>query len=276
MGSMKFALLLSSITAAAAKDLEAAKACLETLRTSEFNVATEKALASPPFVAAAEAGTLDFAALKRFAGEQRLIQPSDAVSFARLAGFDEWTPSPGGLTDCHKNEAPVGEGLFATLLAGEMAAAPLLNRLSIGVGLDLDPHGLDDDGEPFVPSPGAQAYGAYWALLSRDGKKAAAAAAAAVNFPAWGEACRRVRAGVLKSGAKADFAAHGVDVVDALQFLAFFATPLPDLDDMAAEVIAVEFAKGGAGANCDALADPVRMLQAYELGFWDAVFGGAN
>ena len=40
--------------------------------------------------------------------------------------------------------------------------------------------------------------------------------------------------------------------------------------------LAAEFAKGGAGANCDALADPVRMLQAYELGFWDAVFGGAN
>ena len=269
------AFLMASLAVGEEDRLAAAKACLESLRASDFNVATEAALASHAFVVAAEAGTLDFAALKRFAGEQRRIQPSDAVSFARLAGFDDWRPSPGGLTDSHNNEAPVADGLFGTLLAGEMAAAPLLNRLSIGVGLDLDAHGLDDDGVPFLPSPVAQAYGAYWALLSRDGKRAAAAAAAAVNFPAWGRACGRVHDAILKNGRfAADFAKNGVEPEDALKFLAFFAAPLPGLDDMAAAVVAAEFEKGGQGAMCEALAEPVRMLQAYELAFWDAVFRG--
>ena len=35
-------------------------------------------------------------------------------------------------------------------------------------------------------------------MLARDGKRAAAAAAAAANFPAWGDACRRVLHGLRK------------------------------------------------------------------------------
>ena len=43
-----------------------------------------------------------------------------------------------------------------------------------------------------------------------------------------------------------------------------------------AAVVAAEFEKGGQGAMCEALAEPVRMLQAYELDFWDSVFDEAH
>mmetsp|Transcript_21266 Transcript_21266/g.63501 ORF Transcript_21266/g.63501 Transcript_21266/m.63501 type:complete len:136 (-) Transcript_21266:25-432(-) len=111
----------------------------------------------------------------------------------------------------------------------------------------------------------------------------AAAAAAAVNFPAWGRACGRVHKGVLASRRlKKEFAAHGVaDPEDAVAFLAHFATdaegPIAAIDDLAVAVMAEEFAKSHHGeVACDAVAEPVRLLQAYELDFWDAVFDEAH
>ena len=49
---------------------------------------------------------------------------------------------------------------------GELAAAPLLQRLIHATGLDYDAHGRSEDGTFFAPEPRAQAYGAYWALLA--------------------------------------------------------------------------------------------------------------
>ena len=55
------------------------------------------------------------------------------------------------------------------------------------------------------------------------------------------------------------------------------AGPIAFIDDLAVAVLAEEFAKSHHGEfACDAIAEPVRLLQAYELDFWDAVFDEAH
>ena len=143
-----------------------AKDCLASLRATAWHAQTERALKNHPFVKAAERGRLPFQALQRFVGEQRFIQANDAASFAQLAGSD-WRPTAAGLLDLWRNTPPADlKGLFGTLLKGELAAAPLLQRLIHATGLDYDAHGRSEDGTFFAPEPRAQAYGAYWALLA--------------------------------------------------------------------------------------------------------------
>lgn len=60
---------------------------------------------------------------------------------------------------------------------------------------------------------------------------------------------------------------YGYDGVDdpALGFINFFATPINNLDDMAVMIIEEE------GVSYEDLLEPVRLLQQYELLFWDAI-----
>lgn len=56
-----------------------------------------------------------------------------------------------------------------------------------------------------------------------------------------------------------------------MAFIDFFAAPIAGLDDMAVAVIE--------DAGCPPYADligPVRLLQAYEVEFWNAVFEGGE
>eukprot|EP00662_Eupelagonemidae_sp_cell21_P016681 gene16681-38279_t len=108
---------------------------------------------------------------------------------------------------------------------GEIGAAPLLLQMAAWVGLG----GGDRDG------------GAL--------ERAAAAAACAVNFPAFGRT----------SGGRPP--PRG-----ALAFLAFFAEPVAGLDEMAAAEIARH------PAPYAELRTAVRLLQQYEVMFWDAVY----
>eukprot|EP00972_Heterocapsa_arctica_P023966 3530576-Heterocapsa_arctica.AAC.1 len=78
--------------------------------------------------------------------------------------------------------------------------------------------------------PSAHAYSAYLAQLSNYGGAGAVAAAFAVNFPAWGRMCGRIRDALLKppySFSKDDVA-----------FLTYFADPVPGFDESATAVIA--------------------------------------
>ena len=99
----------------------------------------------------------------------------------------------------------------------------------------------------------AQGYPSYWARLALGNNKAAAAAACAVNFPAWGRMCARLAA-VLE-----------IDK-EGLQFIEFFASPIENLDEMAAAVIDAE------NVQYEDILEHVRLLQEYEVLFWDAIF----
>ena len=231
---------------------------LDRLRSETFNISTEAALASHSYVCAAENGKLSMKQRQAFVQEQYAIQHSDAISFASLAGHKGFGPQ--SLADAVLPDPAIGrsaDDLFQFLLGGELYASKLL--LQCAEKLGIDEAGL----KSHQTSPLAQAYPSYWARLALSGNRAAGAAACAVNFPAWGKMCKRLveALGNPENG-------YGYDGVDdpALGFINFFATPIDNLDEMAVAIIEEE------GVTYADLIEPVRLLQQYELFFWDAVF----
>ena len=53
---------------------------------------------------------------------------------------------------------------------------------------------------------------------------------------------------------------------EGLAFIKFFATLIEELDEMAAEIIEEE------GVLYENLVEPVRLLQEFEIMFWDPIF----
>ena len=222
------------------------------LRQEAFNLETEAKLESHPFVLAAEAGTLTMVQRRAFCCEQYAIQRSDAISFASLAGHAHGTFRPKSLR--HATVPPGNDkDLFQFLLGGEVYASALLLEHATSLGMN-DESSL----ATYRCSSLAQAYPSYWARLALDGNRAAGAAACAVNFPAWGRMCRRLL--------------DAASSLEGMAFIQFFATPIENLDEMAAAVI--DSAENE--LNYEELAQHVRLLQEYELHFWDAVFAATD
>ena len=253
-----------------------ARLTLARLRREPFALNTETRLASHPYVLAAENCSLTLTQRRAFAGEQHAVQLSDARSFALLAGHAEFRPAsltgvqpPPARTATVGGASLPGTELFQFLLEGELHAAPLLLEHAAALGFENETQLA-----AYRVSAGAQAYPSYWARLALSGQRAAGAAACAINFPAWGQMCARVRS-ALASGCYGNVSAA------ELRFLDYFAAPVAALDDMAEAVIAQEIAAGRdhdavvaqeAGVGYADLARHVRLLQEYELLFWDAVF----
>lgn len=242
---------------------------IQKLREEAFNKETERKLQSHPYLKAAEDGTLTLNQRQAFAREQYFVQLSDATSFALLAGHRDFSPSS-LMGVSVPEQQPKSEGLdevdlFQFLLGGEVYAASLLVAHAKSVG--LDEKALSSPGQSgYQLSSKAQAYPSYWARLALSGKgRAAGAAACAVNFPAWGEMCRRLLEALGGEGKGDTYNYAGVDD-ESLAFIKFFATPIEELDQMAASIIEKE------GASYDDLVEPVRLLQEYEIMFWDGIF----
>mmetsp|Transcript_24609 Transcript_24609/g.34730 ORF Transcript_24609/g.34730 Transcript_24609/m.34730 type:complete len:283 (-) Transcript_24609:255-1103(-) len=252
---------------------------LNRLKAEPFNQQTNHSLEHHPYVKAAENGTLTLQQRQAFAKEQYYIQSSDAISFAALAGHVGFvlttTLSNVAVPELPQkekeklndhDEEDVGVDLFQFLLGGEIYAAPLLLKYAESVHLDeeaLMAH-------RFKTSAKAQAYPSYWARLALSNNRAAGAAACAVNFPAWGEMCDRLYKAILGKdhyGYNDKNSRDGDNVEnEGLAFIKFFATPIERLDEMAAKIIEEE------GAKYEDLVEHVRLLQEYEVMFWDAIF----
>ncbi|CAJ1942634.1 unnamed protein product [Cylindrotheca closterium] len=231
------------------------------IRQEAFNQETDEKLISHPYLKAAENGILTLAQRQAFAREQYHVQLSDARSFAVLAGHEGFAPST--LTGASVPEAKRDKvDLFQFLLGGEVYAAPLLLNYATKLGLD------EDALQKSAPlNAKSQAYPSYWARLALSGNRAAGAAACAVNFPAWGQMCRKLL-DALKDGEA--YEEYKGDDDDALAFVKFFATPIDDLDKMAAAIIDEE------NATYEEIIEPVRLLQQYEIMFWDGIFEAGN
>jgi len=231
-------------------------AVVDRLKKEPFNVDTETRLFDHPYLAAARAGTLTLAQRQAFALEQYGVQLSDATSFAALSGNPGFVPSSLAGAALPDPVRPP-EDLFRFLLGGEVYAAPLLLAYAEGLGLDGDAL------HHHRSSARAQAYPSYWARIALAGRRAAGAAACAANFPAWGKMC----ASLLEALSDPENG-YGYDGPDdgALAFVKFFATPIENLDNMAAKVLEEE------GAAYEDLVEHVRLLQEYEILFWDAIF----
>jgi hypothetical protein len=233
---------------------------LEKLRQENFNKAVNARLHSHPFVLAAEDGELSLTQRRAFAGEQYAVQKSDAASFAVLAGYKGFSPTSLATATLPELEMG-GDKLFQFLLQGELEAAPLL--LAHGASL-----GFKDEAAlgAYQTSSKAQGFPSYVARLALTHQRAATAAAAAINFPAWSSMCKRVR--VALADPKLGYNVPNVTSTndESLAFLAFFENSIKDLDLMAIAIIEEE------AASYEDIVDHVRLLQEYEVDFWDAVF----
>ena len=171
--------------------------------------------------------------LRAFAGEQYTILRSDRRSFATLAAR---FPEP-----------PAGD-FFIGLAQGEVEA--LARLLALAASLGFGEAGLAD----YEPQPGCQAYPAFVSWLALNGSRADVALGLLANLAAWGDNCRRL-AGLLQGRCE-------------ISFFEFFAQPAAGFEDHALTVAEVGLAAGDSAAGARRCA---RLLQAYELLFWDTV-----
>ncbi len=202
---------------------------------------TADAVRSHHFLEHLRARDVPLARLCALAGEQHAIVSSDRRSFAQLA-----TRFPAGLA---------GE-FFLGLAQSEGLALDKLRGLADWLGL------TDDDLRAHEPHPGAQAYPAFVAWLALNGARAEVVLAFLANLAAWGENCGQVAAALRETYGASD---------DAVAFFEFFANPPKDFEPRALAVLG----EGLAAGDSPVLARrATRLLQAYELSFWDALVEG--
>lgn len=185
------------------------------------------------------------------------------MSFATLAGHKDFIPT--SLSNISVPELPSTSeeevDLFQFLLCGEVYAASLLLSHAKSLGLD-DEDALRTSAKcGYQLSAKSQAYPSYWAKLALSNNRGTGAAAVAINFPAWGEMCNRL----LTALASGDYGYNGIDD-ERLAFIKFFSKPIEGLDQMASSIIDKE------DTSYEDLVEHVRLLQEYEVSFWDGVF----
>ena len=209
---------------------------LEDIRADLASV--EEAIRSARFVAALAEGTVREEGLWAMAGEQRRIVASDRRSFAQLARRFASSPA---------------HGWFVSMEQGESEALALLDGYAGWLALDEDWFGS------YEPDPRAQAYPAFVAWLALNGSASAVAAAFLANLAAWGENCARVAAALRDAYGAGDA---------AVAYFEFFAAAPPDVRE---DTLAVAQVGLDAGDDPREIRRAARLLQAYELQFWDAL-----
>ncbi|MEV0680043.1 transcriptional regulator [Actinosynnema sp. NPDC050436] len=190
------------------------------------------------FVPLVAAGRVPVPVLGALAAEESRIVPGDWRSFLTLAA---------------RADGPAGRGFFTSLSEGEALALPLLAPLAAAAGLD------EEAVRDYRPQPGCQAYAAYVAWLALNADPAVAAVAVLTNFAAFGEYCATIAAALRDH--------YGFDE-DARAFFDFFGTPAPELEQQG---LAAVQAGIDAGVSFDKAVEHVRLLQGYELMFWNTL-----
>jgi TENA/THI-4/PQQC family len=143
-------------------------------------------------------------------------------------------------------ELPAAD-FFREMAAGEVEALRLLKRFAAAVGL----------GGEYEPLAGCQAYPAYVAWLALNGSPADVALAFLVNLETWGRSCARMRDALRP--------AYGDD---AVAFFDFFAQAPAGFEEHALALVATGEPPSARRA--------ARLLQAYELLYWDTLADGLH
>jgi TENA/THI-4/PQQC family len=138
-------------------------------------------------------------------------------------------------------------GFFRELAAGEAEALRLLERFAAAVGL----------GREYEPLAGCQAYSAYVAWLALNGSPADVALAFLANLESWGRSCARLRDALRPACGD-----------DAVAFFGFFARAPQGFEERALELVATGEPSSARRA--------ARLLQAYELLYWDTLADGLH
>ena len=190
-----------------------------------------------PYLRALDEGRVPLDSLKMFAGHQHHIISSDLRSIALILSREGMRPS---------------RHFLMKVLQGEAAALDALHAFAEALALKIS------DLESFEPLPSAHAYCAFVAWLSLHGSDAELAGALLVNFPAWGANCGRMRAALRQ---KYGFAPL------TLTFFDLFA----DMPSFEQEAVAIVQNALDRGISARLIHRAARMLQGYELMFWDAM-----
>jgi thiaminase len=202
----------------------------------------EAKISCHPYLKALEEGRVQRDLLKVFAGQQHHIISSDLRSIALILSRQGMLPS------LH---------FLMNVLQGEAAALDALHAFTRVLGLNTG------DLEIFDPLPAAHAYCTFVAWLALYGSDAELAGAFLINLPAWGANCGRMH--------KALHEKYGI-APSALGFFDLFAN-MPSFEQEALGIIQNGLDRG-VPARLIHLA--ARMLQSYELMFWDAMAGAAG
>ena len=199
----------------------------------------EQRIRQHAYLQALEEGRLAPTRLQPFVGEQCHIIPGDLRSIALL------------ISRCAE---PASQQFFRDVLHGEAAALDALEPLATAVGMS------PTDRAAYEPAPGAQAYSAYLAWLCLYGSAAEVAVALSVNFAAWGANCGRMAQALRQ---------HYGWQEDDVRFFTQFATAPPDVSPQALAVIEAGLHQG---VEAQRIVRAARMLQGYELMFWNTVY----
>ena len=192
-----------------------------------------------PFLTALEAGEVSIEQLQAFACEEFNIVKSDLRSNALLVS---------------RLGASTGGTFFKGILDGEIIALQFIIDFAAALGVS------EPDLERCEPRPGGQAFPAYVAALAAFSNQADVAAAFLLNFPIFGENTGRMAAALQASP-------YNLTAED-VAFFTFFATPIPGFEEQAIAVIADGLERG---AEPRVIKRAARLLQAYELLFWETV-----
>jgi thiaminase len=199
----------------------------------------EARIAGHPYLAALEQGGIAREKLRLFAGEQHHIVGSDMRSFALLVG--RYGDSLSGR-------------FFLDMVQGEKAALEALAAFAAAVGMS------QEDLQAYEPTAGAQAYPSYVAWLALHASDAEVAGAFVVNLSAWGANCAAASRSLQDR--------YGLSR-QQVEFFELFAVPSPEFERAALDVVEAGLARG---AEPRLIRRAGRLLQGYELLFWDAVF----
>jgi thiaminase len=190
-----------------------------------------------PYIMALNEGKIPQDSLRTFAGQQYHIITSDLRSIASLLSRHGSLPSRPWLLAVLQGEAAALDALFT-----------FAQKLSMN----------ESDLKIFEPIPAAYAYCTYVAWLGMYGSDGELAGALLVNFAAWGANCGKMGKALQEHYG---FTKEGVSFFDL-----FF--QMPPFEKQVLEVIQGALDRGIEPVLIHRAA---RMLQAYELMFWDAM-----
>lgn len=201
--------------------------------------AVEARIRRHPYLDAVEAGQVSRDELHRFAGQQYHIIGSDLKAMALLIA---------------KADSSETRDFFWGGIQGERAALEGLQAFATALGMPVA------ELKAAEPIPGAFAYSAYVAWLAVFGSCAEFAAAFLVNLEAWGGNCAR-----MSRALRAQYAMKDEDVV----FFDLFSSPPPDFQKRALRVVQEGLDRG---IEPSLIRRAARMLQGYELLYWDTLY----
>jgi len=199
--------------------------------------ALEHRIRNHPFLTALEEGRIPRERLALFASQQGHIIESDLRSVAVIVGR---TPSL------------ASRDFLMGMLQGERAALAALEPFGRAIGCAGEATAAE-------PLPGAFAYSAFVTWLALFGSPAEFVGALLVNLEAWGANCGRM--------SRALQGRYGLPK-EAVAFFDLFASAPPGFEEQGLAVVAEGLAQG---VPAGAIHRAARLLQGYELLFWDTL-----